>query len=93
MGLEVSSAKELKWVEGEQKRQRFYYALVILTFILMTHAFVTFVRMPETQLSPNYRITFFYAFLAFMVNVQVLYKSRKYLKIIDMILEERRNTF
>lgn len=92
MGLEISSEKELKWIRGEQKRQKFYYSLVVLTFILMAHAFVTFV-LPENLLSSVYRITFFYAFLAFMVTVQVLYKSRKYLKIIDMILEERRKSF
>ncbi len=92
MGLEVSSEKELQWIRKEHRRQKFYYLLVVATFGLMTHSFIVFV-LPENRLAAIYRITFFYAFLAFMVTVQVLYKSRKYLQIIDLILDERRQTF
>lgn len=92
MGLEISSEKETKWLEGERRRQKFYYALVVVTFVLMAYSFIEFV-IPDNSLSEIYRITFFYAFLTFMVSVLILNKSRKYLKIIDTILEERRNSF
>lgn len=92
MGLEISSGKEKKWIEGEHRRQKFYYALVVVTFVLMAYSFVEFI-IPNNRLSEIYRITFFYAFLTFMVSVMVLNKSRKYLKIIDIILKERRNSF
>ena len=92
MGLELSSEKERQWIEGEHRRQKFYYALVVVTFLLMAYSFVEFV-FPDNQLSAIYRVTFFYAFLAFMVSVLILNKSRKYLQIIDMILKERHKSF
>lgn len=92
MGLEISSEKEKQWIEGEYRRQKFYYALVIVTFLLMAYSFIEFI-IPENRLSEIYRITFFYAFLTFMVSVMILNKSRKYLKIIHMILKERHNSF
>ena len=90
MGLIISSDKELRWIKGEKRRQIFYSLLVGVTFILMSYAFVVFV-LPENTLSWIYRMTFFYAFLAFMLTVQILYKSQRYLKIIDHLLEERRD--
>ena len=89
MGLIISSEKEQAWIQGERRRQKFYYGLVFITFILMTHAFFSFV-LPENALSSVYRITFFYAFLAFMVTVLVLHKTQRYLHIIDTLLEERK---
>ena len=90
MGLIVSSDKEMRWIQGERRRQVFYMFLVGVTFILMTYAFIIFV-VPENLLASVYRMTFFYAFLAFMLTVQILYKSQRYLKIIDTLLEERRD--
>ena len=92
MGLEFSSEKEKEWIQGEHRRQKFYYGLVVITFLLMAYSFIEFI-IPDNALSAIYRITFFYAFLAFMVSVLILNKSRKYLRIIDMILEERRKSF
>ena len=41
MGLEISSEKEKQWIEGEYRRQKFYYALVMVTFLLMAYSRVS----------------------------------------------------
>ena len=90
MGLIVSSDKEMRWIEGERRRQAFYGLLIGFTFVLMAYSFFHFV-VPENLLAGIYRITFFYAFLAFMLTVQIHHKSQRYLKIIDTLLIERRD--
>ncbi|MDO8580271.1 MAG: hypothetical protein Q7S13_02205 [Candidatus Omnitrophota bacterium] len=88
MGIVVSSEKENEWIEGEHRRQKYYWIITVLTFILLIHAFIQILN-PENIFAPVYLIMFFYAFLAFMVTTLILTKSQRYLHNIDELLKER----
>lgn len=90
MGIIIDSEKELKWIEGERRRQKFYLLLTILTFLLMSYVFAMRI-LPENMEEPIYWIAFLISFLLFMVCTLILKKSQKYLGIIDRLLENRRN--
>lgn len=89
MGIIISTEKELKWIETEHRRREFYYTITVVNFLLMLYAFFMLMN-PENIFDLIYGITFLFAFLSFAISVLILTKSRRYLKIIDTLLEERR---
>ncbi len=90
MGLIISSKDEIKWIEGERRRQAWYLALSVISFVLMIYAFAMRI-IPQNLFDPTYWMAFLFAFLAFMVSSLMYVKSKKYLLIIDELLENRRH--
>lgn len=90
MSLIISSENEIKWIEGEHRRQTWYLRLTILSFMLLIYAFALRI-LPENVNEPIYWVAFLFAFLAFMVSALMHTKSRRYIAIIDELFEERRH--
>ena len=89
MPLIMDSEKEMKWIEGERRRQSFYLILTVIAFFGMIYAFAIRI-LPENVSEPIYWTTFLFAFLAFLVAALMHIKSKRYLTIMDELLEERR---
>jgi len=89
MGIIISLEKELEWIEKDIKRQNFYFVVLIVFFIFMVYALAKCLLM-ENISRPIYGIAFIFSFQAFMAMVIVYTKSRRYLDIIEALLEERR---
>lgn len=91
MGIIISTEKEMKWIHTEHHKQRFYFFLTLVTFVTMLYAFIIRI-LPENINKPIYWVTFLFAFLAFMISSMIYFKSKRYLRVIDALLEERRGT-